>query len=117
MWHKKLWLIYHGAALYFHHTWANYLERSRNPFQHIKDHILLQSATVIKEIDAPLAERLTPDVINEIVSLIPDAWLTADSQFMSAGEYRRAYADYLLRRLEPPRLFVEEAERVRASFV
>lgn len=117
MWHKKLWLIDHGAALYFHHTWTNYMERSRSPFQHLKDHILLPSATVLQEIDAPLAERLTPEMISEIVSLIPDAWLQTDSSFMSVGECRQAYADYLLRRLEPPRLFVEEAARVRASLV
>jgi hypothetical protein len=117
MWHKKLWLIDHGAALYFHHNWANYMERSRSAFQQVKDHILLSSATRLKEMDAALAERLTPEVIGEIVSLIPDVWLGNDSPFKSAEESRQAYADYLLRRLEPPRIFLEEAERVRASLV
>lgn len=42
MWHKRLWLIDHGAALYVHHTWNNYRERSRDPFPMIKDHVLLQ---------------------------------------------------------------------------
>lgn len=117
MWHKRLWLIDHGAALFFHHNWANYLERSHSAFQQVKDHILLSSATKLQEADASAVERLTPEVIGEIVGLIPDAWLTADSHFKSAGEYRQAYVDYLLGRLAPPRLFVEEAERVRASLV
>lgn len=117
MWHKKLWLIDHGAALYFHHTWANYMERSRSPFQQVKDHILLPSATLLQETDAPLARRLTPEIILGIVSLIPDAWLSTDSPSLRPEEYRQAYADYLLRRLEPPRIFAEEADRVRASLV
>jgi hypothetical protein len=117
MWHKKLWLIDHGAALYFHHNWANYLERSRSAFQQVKDHILLSSATSLKEVDEALAGRLTPEVMREIVGLIPDLWLETDSPFKSAEESRQAYADYLLRRLEPPRIFLEEAERVRASLV
>lgn len=117
MWHKRLWLIDHGAALYFHHTWANYLERSRAAFGHVKDHILLSSASMLHEVDERLTARLTPEVIKEIVGLIPDAWLDTDTTFASAGEFRQAYADYLVRRLEPPRLFVEEAARVRASLV
>ena len=117
MWHKRLWLIDHGASLYFHHSWTNYLERSRHAFEHVKDHVLLPSATLIREVDETLAARLTPDVIGGIVGLIPDAWLDTDSTFASADEFRRAYVDYLTRRLEPPRLFVQEAARVRTSLV
>src|SRR3954449_9532 len=47
VWHKNLWLIDHGAALYFHHDWANYLERSRSPFAQIKDHVLLPFAAAL----------------------------------------------------------------------
>lgn len=115
MWHKRLWLIDHGASLYFHHTWTNYLERSRAAFAHIKDHVLLSSATLLREMDETLAARLTPDVINEIVTLIPDAWLDTDATFESAGEFRQAYLNYLTRRLESPRLFVEEAARAGSS--
>jgi hypothetical protein len=117
MWHKRLWLIDHGAALYFQHTWANYLERSRAPFAHVKDHVLLSSAALIREMDEALAARLTPEVIGEIVSLIPDAWLGANSTFKDASDERQAYVDYLVRRTEAPRLFAEEAARVRSSLV
>lgn len=117
MWHKRLWLIDHGASLYFQHTWTNYLERSRAPFAHIKDHVLLSSATLIREMDETLAARLTPEVIREIVSLIPDVWLGAESGFKDGSEQRQAYVDYLVRRLEAPRVFAEEAARVRSSLV
>jgi hypothetical protein len=117
IWHKRLQLIDHGAALYFHHTWANYRERSRHPFQQLKDHILLPFASMLEEMDEALAARLAPSTIKEIVGLIPDAWLETGPRFMSREDERRAYADYLLRRLEPPRLFVEDAARVRASLV
>ncbi len=117
MWHKQLWLIDHGASLYFHHTWTNYLERSRAAFALVKDHVLLPSATLIGELDEALAGRLTAEVIGDIVNLIPDIWLGADSTFESADEFRQAYADYLVRRLESPRLFVQEAARVRSSLV
>src|SRR5205085_1555508 len=36
VWHRNLWLIDHGACLYFHHDWANYMERSRKGFSQIK---------------------------------------------------------------------------------
>ena len=78
MWHRRLWLIDHGAALYFHHTWTNYLERSRDPFPMIKDHVLLQFASALREVDAKMTGRVTPDIIDSIVKLIPDAWLVGD---------------------------------------
>lgn len=117
IWHKKLWLIDHGASLYFHHSWTDYMERSRSAFALIKEHVLLPSATLLKEADALLSERLTPEVIGNIVALIPNAWLAGDSLFKSARDAREAYARYLLRRLDAPRLFVEEAERARALLI
>lgn len=109
LWHKRLWLIDHGAALYFHHAWDNYLERSRSPFALIKEHILLPFATALREVDASLSKKLSPEVINGIVNLIPDDWLGNEPQFKSVEEHRRAYSEYLLTRLLAPRAFVEEA--------
>lgn len=117
MWHKKLWLIDHGASLYFHHSWNDYMERSRAGFALIKEHVLLPSATMLKEADETLAKLLVPELISNIVALIPDAWLASDSLFKSAQEARKAYAAYLSRRLDAPRLFVEEAERARALLI
>ena len=121
MWHRRLWLIDHGAALYFHHTWSNYRERSREAFPMIKDHVLLPSTSVVslRDADSKMTERITPDIVGGIVQLIPDAWLSAESQvseppFARPSEYRDAYIEYLLRRLEAPHLFLEEAIRARS---
>jgi hypothetical protein len=115
VWHRKLWLIDHGAALYFHHAWdADYMKRSRSPFAQVKDHVLLPFADSIAEADARLTPLLTPDLIRSIVELIPDEWLGSEQQFTDAAQHRAAYVEYLLGRLEAPRSFVEEASRARA---
>jgi hypothetical protein len=114
MWHRKLWLIDHGAALYFHHSWKDYRERSRSPFPMIKDHVLLESAGALQEADAKMAERITPEIIDNIVKLIPDGWLVGGSLFTSPEQYRDAYIEYLHRRLAEPRDFLEEAIRARS---
>ena len=111
MWHRRLWLIDHGAALYFHHTWTNYRDRSRAAFPLIKDHVLLRSARALAEVDSKLIDRLTPQIVGDIVRLIPDAWLVEDGLLGGPGLQRDAYVEYLLNRLEAPRLFLEEAIR------
>lgn len=116
-WHKRLWLIDHGAALYFHHSWTDYLARSRGPFPQIKDHILLPRATLLREADATLMPHLSPDIITAIVGLIPDSWLGDEPGFAGPHEQRAAYITYLLTRLEAPRAFVEEAIRARAHLL
>jgi hypothetical protein len=58
MWHRRLWLIDHGAALIFHHQWDGYLERSTSPFPSIKDHVLLPGASELAEADAVLSGRI-----------------------------------------------------------
>ncbi|MEN3336188.1 MAG: hypothetical protein V7641_5553 [Blastocatellia bacterium] len=114
MWHRRLYLIDHGAALYFHHTWSNYRERSRDPFTLIKDHVLLRLAGSLHEVDSRMSGRITPEIIDSIVRLIPDAWLVGDSPFDGSGQHRDAYIEYLLKRLEAPHAFVEEAIRARS---
>jgi hypothetical protein len=117
IWHRRLWLIDHGATLYFHHTWTSYRERSRAPFPMIKDHVLLPCASALHEVDAKMAGRVTPDIIDNIVTLIPDAWLVGDAMFDGSPQQRDAYLEYLLRRLEPPHAFLEEAVRARSLYV
>jgi len=113
VWHRRLQLIDHGAALYFHHDWNGYLERSRQPFARIKDHVLLPFADRLAQVDDALTQQLTPAVLAAIVGAIPDAWLDANAAFADAAAQRDAYRDYLTRRLEAPRAFVEEAIRAR----
>lgn len=115
LWHRDLWLIDHGAALYMHHTWTDYQARARSPFAAIKDHVLLPAAAAIAAADESLAPRVTGELIAEIVAAIPDAWLGDEPQFTDRAAQRTAYQTYLLSRLEQPRAFVEEAIRARTS--
>lgn len=114
MWHRRLWLIDHGAALYFHHSWANYRERSRDPFKLIKDHVLLGFASALEAADAQMSALLTPALIDSVVKQIPDAWLLGDAPFSSSDEHRDAYVEYLSNRLAAPHAFLEEALRARS---
>ena len=117
MWHRQLQLIDHGASLYFHHSWERYLDRSRDRFAAIKEHVLLKFASELQSADSLLSGLLTEQVIRDVVAMIPDAWLTDGSEFSTPHEYRDAYVQYLLRRLESPREFVEEAMRARSVLV
>ena len=105
-WHKRLWLIDHGAALYVHHSGGDFTARAGDAFPQVKDHVMLPFASALRETDARMTASITPAIIGRITGLIPDAWL---------GDQRReVYAAYLGKRLEPPRAFVEEAIRARS---
>ncbi|MGV3508854.1 MAG: HipA family kinase [Sphingobacteriaceae bacterium] len=112
VWHKELWLIDHGAALYFHHSWDNWEEQAKRPFKQIKDHVLLSKATELDTIDKEYRSILSPEKINAIVSLIPDEWLSGDT-FTSPDLYREAYARFLNLRIESSHVFVNEAQHAR----
>jgi hypothetical protein len=113
VWHRKLWLIDHGAALYFHHDWDGYLQRATDPFALIRNHVLLPFASELRETDARLTALLARDVIERIVAQVPDTWLGGDAPFASPDQHRAAYVQYLCKRAEAPHAFVEEALRAR----
>jgi hypothetical protein len=113
VWHRRLRLIDHGAALYFHHSWDGYLQRSRDPFARIRDHVLLPFAGAIGAVDEALRRRLDADILADIVAAVPDAWLDRDAPFPDLAAQREAYLAWLTRRLEAPRDFVTEAIRAR----
>lgn len=117
IWHRRLWLIDHGAALYFHHAWDdNYIEHSRTPFAMIKDHVLLRFADSLKEADRAMTERITPDLIASTVALIPSEWMAADIPAAAARD-PEVYTNYLVSRLESRQIFLEEAIRARSLHV
>ena len=113
MWHRRLWLIDHGAALYFHHAWTDIDQRSKDPFRLIKEHILLPFAGALEAADQAMTAVITDDVIKHVVELVPDDWMKEHSPFSTIAENKQAYVDYLTRRLAGPRQFVEEAMRAR----
>jgi hypothetical protein len=117
MWHRRLWLIDHGASLYLHHRWENHLERSRDPFPLIKNHVLLQFASSLREADSKMTGRITPDIIDRVIKLIPDAWLIGDTSFDGTPQHRDVYVEYLVRRLAASHVFLEEAINARSQYV
>lgn len=117
VWHGKLWLIDHGAALYFHHQWNDAQARSQSPFGAIKDHVLLPFASQLQDADAQMTALLTPERIAEVVALIPEPWLADEAAFADKTAQRQAYADYFARRLQSPRAFAQEAARAHAAHV
>jgi hypothetical protein len=114
MWHRKLWLIDHGAALYFHHGWSDMGQRSKDPFPLVKEHILLGAASALENADQEMTSKITEEAIRTIVELVPDEWMDSGSPFNGLPEMKAAYVEYLLRRLDQPRYFVEEAMRARS---
>ncbi|MBA2681204.1 MAG: aminotransferase class I and II [Ktedonobacteraceae bacterium] len=117
-WHRRLMLIDHGASLYFHHVNTDYMERSRTPFTTIKTHVLLSVASALCDADQRLKERLTPEILQSIVALIPDDWLAQEgSLYTDIATHRQAYLNYLLDRLAHSSVFVEEAQRAREQLV
>ena len=111
MWHKELWLIDHGAALYVHHAGPEWAAPRPRPFPQIKTHVLLPQATELAAADALGHARLTPAVIQAIVALVPDEWLTH-----AAGtpvEERTAYAGFLENRLAQSATFIQEINDAR----
>ncbi len=115
-WHNELWLIDHGAALYFHHSWSNWKEQSEKPFAQIKDHVLLSIADEIDLADTELKSILTAEKIKSIVELVPDTWLKSDNN-ENADDMREVYFNFLTNRIAHSAIFVNEANHARKSFI
>jgi hypothetical protein len=116
LWAEELWLIDHGAALYFHHNWSgDYLAQSQSPFAYIKQHVLIGLADAIREADATLRPQLTDPLLETIVAQIPDVWLGEEATFANREEHRAAYVAYLAARRDHAARFVEEAANAHAA--
>ena len=116
-WYRELWLIDHGAALYFHHGWDNWEEQAQRPFTPVKDHVLLPFASELEKVDEAFRKILTPERIHTIVAGVPDEWLTADVPDLSAQEKRKVYEQFLNTRLSSSAIFVNEAQHARQSII
>lgn len=117
MWHNELWLIDHGASLYFHHTWQNWEEQAIKPFTLIKDHVLLRWASQLNEVDEAFRKILTTERIDRIISFIPDEWLAEKTIFPTIEEHKKAYAKFLKSRLAHSEIFVKEAQHARQTLI
>jgi hypothetical protein len=113
IWHKELWLIDHGACLYFHHSWNNWEQHAKSPFALIKDHVLLPQASLLKEVDAEFKAILTPEILEEIVNTIPLDWLQWEDADETPEALRNVYLQFLKTRLENSEIFVNQAQNAR----
>ena len=115
-WHKALYFIDHGAALYFHHNWQSVEEMALSRFAAIRDHVLLPWASGIAEVDPLLRSRLGEELFERVLAEVPEDWLLPEPGVSTGAERRAAYVAYLMKRLAAAP-FVEEAVRARAQLV
>ena len=117
IWHKELWLIDHGAALYFHHAFTNWEQHAKSPFALIKNHVLLPKASLLEKTDQAFKSILTAEKILSIVNLIPEEWLQWEESDESQETIRKVYADFLLTRLAHSEIFIKEAQNARQKSI
>ncbi|MDX6189798.1 HipA family kinase [Flavobacterium sp. Fl-318] len=113
IWHKELWLIDHGACLYFHHSWNNWEQHAKSPFALIKDHVLLPQASLLKEVDVEFKALLTPKILEEIANTIPLEWLQWEDTDETPEALRNVYLQFLQTRLNNSEIFVNQAQNAR----
>jgi hypothetical protein len=112
----QLWLIDHGAALYWHHGWETNTDRSGDRFALVRDHVLLPWASDLGAVSPTLAARLTDQHIDDILDRIPDDWLTG-GPFDSPVAQRDGYRQFLRKRRDGASIFVDEAINARSRLV
>ncbi len=117
IWHKELWLIDHGACLYFHHAWTEWENHAKVPFAMIKDHVLLPKASKIRKIDTEMKALLSDDVLKSITDLIPEQWLEWEEIDETPQQIRQTYLDFLKVRRDNSEIFIKQAEDARASSI
>lgn len=117
MWHRELWLIDHGATLYFHHSFTNWEQSAATPFAMIKDHVLLPQASQLDEANTKFKALLTDDVLQHVVNLIPDAWLDWEGYEERPDTLRQVYFQFLSTRLTHADLFTKTAKDARQTLV
>ncbi|NGM62290.1 aminotransferase class I and II [Sphingobacterium sp. SGG-5] len=115
IWHNELWLIDHGAALYFHHTWDNWQEQVGKPFVQIKDHVLLEKASRVREVDQTYRSYFSEENIRQILAAVPDEWLIEAGRDLSADEVRAVYVEFLSRRIQQSDVFIKQIEHERKN--
>ena len=112
-WNNELWLIDHGASLYFHHNWKDWKNHLSRTFPNIKDHVLLERANDLENAAKEIKDTINQDKIEEIVSTIPDEWLIEPSNIFAPDEMRTAYIDFLNSRIANIELLAKEASNAR----
>ncbi|HYN70752.1 MAG TPA: HipA family kinase [Candidatus Eisenbacteria bacterium] len=114
-WHRRLWLIDHGASLFIHHTWIEPAAHARRPLPTIANHLLLPFAGQLGGAHERLGPLVSEHLLRELVALIPDEWLEPNALVGGPIEQREAYVRYLLTRVATRDALVESIEGVRRA--
>ena len=117
MWHKQLWLIDHGACLYFHHSWTTWQTHAKSPFTLVKDHVLLPQATLLEEVNTEFKKCLTEEKVRTIVELIPNEWLHWEGNDETPEAIKEIYFQFLNIRLNHSEIFITEAQNARKILI
>ncbi len=118
VWHgREIWLIDHGASLFFHHSWTGWEKAALSPFPYIKDHALLTKASCLEAAHERALTLITPDFLSEIVAMIPDSWLEWPGAPGTPDELRGVYLRFLTLRLQNSKIFLDHALDARRKFI
>ena len=102
LWHGRTWAIDHGASLWFHHSWPSRPPNARRfaeqPFDASK-HVLASVAEPLPDSHSRLAAQVTPELIDEVVTLVPEEWLEPTASLPDTESLRAAYVEHLTGRL------------------
>jgi hypothetical protein len=102
LWGGDLWVIDHGASLYFHHAWGGGVtdpERFAQQRWSSEDHIFRGYIPRLAEVDATLTPLLDPDALAAVVAEVPDEWLEPVPGAEAPEQVRSAYVRFLQARL------------------
>lgn len=114
-WHRRLFLIDHGASLFIHHTWRDAGDHARRPLQTITDHVLLPFAGLLADAHGRHAPNVTEELLRRIVAAVPEAWLSLPTPIGGPDAQREAYVSYLQARLAAREPLVDAIEEVRRA--
>jgi len=112
-WNNELWVIDNGASFYFHHNWSTWKNHLTRTFPLIKDHVLLERASLLDEASQAIQIALDKETIEDIIYKIPEDWLVNESDSLTPDDMRNAYIEYLNSRLSKIDTLVKEAEDAR----
>ncbi|MFV0605141.1 MAG: HipA family kinase [Niabella sp.] len=115
-WNKELWLIDHGASLYFHHNWDNRASAILKPFVQVKEHVLLPFAGELEDANRICKNLLSDNLIRNIVNTIPDSWLDWN-EGNRPEEIKDFYYEYFTQRKSQSHHFLKEAQNARESLI
>ncbi len=116
IWQKELWLIDHGASLYFHHNWSGWQLHATKPFPQIKDHVMLPFASELETAAEQLTQKISAEKIAALCAIIPDDWLKATFD-EPTNDVKEVYQNYFTTRLRSSHIFLNEAIDARNQLI